>query len=263
MAAQIGRIRVDGAGALFRMDTALGWDRLPKLFGTGDILVVFFERPPYVIERDSLSYDGSLQPDLMRQAAEKTFSKLVSNQRERWQQLSADPFPEPGELNGGDDAMGKGYMVLWNAPVTLRKGGARKVSLAVRLAVIDAGQACGNALDWYSDQSRRAEAIGKFPRDGMGYQLGPPTVQAQEEEFQSAVGRLLAYMVLHEICHCTGQRGHPTGLEEHSTIELSPVDPRKTKIGLLDSTITRILRHYETEWCQPRHGGVALRDLPS
>lgn len=280
-AGNIDRLKIstaNSAPSLFRIEAKTNLDQLPAFLGSGDVVLGFAHLPPYAVNTivsDLEIPPVSLVPRVLNRVVERFILKFESQLRIVTNLTIPEgrlrPIP-PAADNSGMSDFGRTVQTI-----TTKDGKAHKIYFSVKIGVIDVGFPTAQAVQVWPERKIQDKILKVLSQPGKGDDLNfspkavasvPININSQDnkesrhlKEYFQAVGRGLAYNLLHEFWHTAEEApGHPYGLG-NGIIEGTP---SCTKPGLVfqNAALQNMLANYEKTWCKfIQEGRVGMGDL--
>ncbi len=239
---------------------------VPTILNVGDIVAGFDHTPPYEVASidNSITYPPASDEARISRFVLERFKKSF---REKFEQKfstkllpsSNEKIEEAGDMGGFSDGS------FFKFEATRRTGGAFKGYFHEAVSIVNIASPAIESLYVYTDKSI-IEKAKKILKEG---QFDIPSVKkvadscgvSKKIEYLKAVGRGLAYSLLHEFWHnATGESQHPSG--SGGMIERGPhprfMDPKEPSqpMSLLENSVNKIITRYEKNWC-----GLSLKRI--
>jgi hypothetical protein len=249
---------------LFQIKRVRNIEALPRLLGSGDIVLGFVHAPPYHVDRSSASLDGPLRIRALDDEMDRLFDRFWKAVEDQWKavaNLNTSPLPSrPRLVRKAEENVGSSLFHREEVTVDLKQGGSRKAYYSIMAGAIDIAFPASRALGLFKESKVHEEKM-EILRKGRTEQFGPKAVAkvgAKEGgvDYLKGVGRSLAYTLLHEFWHCAEYRGDHPYPANNKTIESEiPVRADKSGVVFQKTAIKRMKKKYDETWCRYIKGG--------
>jgi hypothetical protein len=241
---------------LFQLRTVATIEDVPKLPPGGDVVLGFMHfpdlyqlavdpgRPPETID--------SLPAEKLSASMDRLVQRFYDAMTAKWEKLVTELLSKR-QRAAPSGTVGTSYIKRHDYKVHLKAGGKeKKVVYTQRYGLIDVAHPAVDSLSVWSEGSQRAAMLSALFNADL--RLGPAVVakvgkaDAGGPAYLRAVGRGLAYNLLHEFWHAArGSGDHPLGEQGNTMIEQQP-SPTKEGLKLDPLSIAAIQDHYEATW---------------
>jgi len=261
--------------SLFKIENKPNLAQVPTFLGSGDVVLGFVHLPPYSIEDDELTVPPV---SLINRVMDKVFDRFQTKIDSQLKAVGNEKtsVPKLRQPSPSDGKVGLSSFIHQAQTVKTKKDKDQKVFYSIRIGIVDVGFAGGDAVAvWPEEKIRRKvlKLLSQVKNPDVGF--GPQAVAFVRQNLNSqdikeigrlkdylqAVGRELAYDLLHEFWHAAELTGeHPY---EGGNIHIEGT-PSGTKPDLVfqPKAIQNILASYEKTWCKDiEEGRISVGDL--
>src|SRR5215510_10423243 len=199
---------------LFKINNIRSVNDLPNFLRSGDIVLTFIHSSLYAVGSDG-EFEGRVNLDTLDVEADILFERFEQAIRAHWRNVATTPPPSIVRSQIDPDKIGISNFLQDVATLPLSKGGTQNIYYSIRIGVVDVGEIAGSALSVFEadiEANDRRNAMRALRRTKP--EFGPLAVFAVKRgKYFEAVGRLLAYALLHELWHSALLTpGHPYGM---------------------------------------------------
>jgi hypothetical protein len=250
-------------------------EHAPKILGSGDIVLAFYYSPPYKVSQGVLSgkpsdviSDEFLGPEVttLQNELNKLFLRYADKLKAQWKIIADNPPPrdldQPSKIELEDSGQSISFQNIGTIKPKTKSGEVIKVFYSIKIGLIDVAFPAAQSTSVWGLQRERLKKLevlkkAEFAATGVAA-LG--AIPEQGTLYLKAVGRGLAYNLLHEFWHAaTLQKAHH--IRGNQYIEGSP-SPISVNIQFQKASIKNILSIYESTWCNfIKEGRVSLSNL--